>query len=611
MSNDIIPVVMAFDDHYASYGLTVLQSILNRSDRSFSFFILYEKIDEKWISISHKLFDTSRSSIKFINVTSYFKHYTLPLTRYFTRTIYYRLAIPKIFKDYNKVIYLDADVIVKKDLGILLDKMNNHKAIGATRDILQKVARSTQNKVSSELGYLLQSEYEQKILGMNDPDSYFQSGVLIFNIPCISDKKITQCFQKLNQSFNLPDQDILNSVFKKDVHFFNAHWNMVSIPPEWGPNLAQSPYLPPQWRSEYSKAFKNPAIIHFPGSPKPWDNGSSRPYMEHFNATATYIENAITLNSVSLPEKILQQDSNSPIAVVIAFDANYARYGFTVLQSILNTAPSHKKFAFFVLHENLNESAISIGEKLFTKHQSTISFLDLSQEFLDIELPTRWHFARQTYYRLCIPYLFKNYNYVIYLDSDVIVRKDLSLILDEMDSNKAIGAARDIGYIAVRRMNHHSPDGCKGPHGENFGNMEVLDYLKQALKLEHPENYFQAGVLIFNIPRIEEKHIQQCLAMIPQNLWMQDQDILNSVFKDSLCLLNEKWNVLCSDESLNMSHDLPDQWKKYYHECREDPYIIHYAGSTKPWHAPNSDYASKFTQLLKKVNTSIHKITRF
>ncbi|GBQ07609.1 glycosyltransferase family 8 protein [Saccharibacter floricola] len=617
MSTETIPVVMAFDEKYATYGFTVLQSILNRSDRSFSFFVLYEEIDPTLIDKAHQLFDTRRSSIRFVDVKPYFENTDLIIPMYFTRTIYYRLAIPRIFKDLNKVIYLDSDVVVKDDLGRLLDAMDDQKSLGVVHDTLRKTSRVNNTNAPPDCGGQPQEEYERTNLGLSNPDHYFQSGVLVYNIPRINDEKVTQCFQKLQTPHWLPDQDILNAVFYGETHFLDERWNMVSTPSDWGPNLANSPFLPKQWAEDYGKAFNNPAIIHFPGDPKPWLGGPPRPYMEHFDATLAHVRAALIhaspaakiTTAASVPHSA--QFPSEPITVVVAFDSNYARYGFTVLRSVLNTAPLDQPFAFFVLHEGLNEHALDIGRKLFTTDRSSITFMDVSDEFSALDLPTRWHFARQTYYRLRIPSLFPDHRYVIYLDSDVIVRRDLSLLLKEMDDSKAIGAVRDVLRMSVRHMRHRSPHECRGPHGEDFGNMEELDYQKVALGLERPEDYFQAGVMIFNVPRITDAQMEQCLSMIPQNLWMQDQDILNAVFKDTLCLFDEHWNVLCGNEALSLARDLPEPWKKRYFETRQDPHIIHYGGGLKPWIDPDGDYASAFTQVFDQVNTAIRKLTKF
>ncbi|CAM9284767.1 unnamed protein product [Choristocarpus tenellus] len=113
---------------------------------------------------------------------------------------------------------------------------------------------------------------------------------------------------------------------------------------------------------------------------------------------------------------------------------------------------------------------------------------------------------------------------VLYLDADVIVRKDVCALWDSREPQSALAAVRDFGC----------PCGVQGYRDGVYHHGLASD------------SYFNAGVLIIDMHTFrEETERMRDLAFMftPDNLPLMDQDILNSVFHGRWTSLSAKWNV--------------------------------------------------------------------
>lgn len=74
---------------------------------------------------------------------------------------------------------------------------------------------------------------------------------------------------------------------------------------------------------------------------------------------------------------------------------------------------------------------------------------------------TRAHFSASTYARLFIPQLFREYEKVIFIDSDTVVKADLAALLNVELGTNLVAAVKDIvmeGFVKFGAMSE-SADG--------------------------------------------------------------------------------------------------------------------------------------------------------
>lgn len=156
---------------------------------------------------------------------------------------YYRLFISDYLpKEVEKIIYLDCDTVILKELISLYEINIENYLFGAILDM----------PFSTNLFYKNQFH-------LND-DRYFNSGVLLMNLQLIrSTEFLSKCILFIKNSFlkiNYWDQDVINIVASGRIKELAYQFNYYS-------------YL------FKFKTLHEPAIIHYTGSGKPWNNKSA------------------------------------------------------------------------------------------------------------------------------------------------------------------------------------------------------------------------------------------------------------------------------------------------------------------------------------------------
>jgi len=157
-------------------------------------------------------------------------------------TNYGRLLIPGFIKN-DSALYLDSDLIILIDILLL----NNY-------DFRNEVIAAT---FGCKITYSLDHSFFEKRLNWNSEMEYFNSGVLLFNIKKWRETGMDDKWKKLANKYpdelTSHDQTLLNAICEGSfAHLdpaFNKLWEPGSHVPE---NI-------------------NLAILHFSGSPKPWD----------------------------------------------------------------------------------------------------------------------------------------------------------------------------------------------------------------------------------------------------------------------------------------------------------------------------------------------------
>ncbi|WP_268246947.1 glycosyltransferase family 8 protein [Kushneria pakistanensis] len=247
---------MASDNKYAPWLGILIMSIINKShDKQLRFHIIDGGISETNRNKITSLSDSQ--SIEFCWYQPDANRYEgLPIERYGLAS-YYRMSLGTILpSDISRVIYLDCDMMATRDIATLYQKDLGHHIIGAVEDI---------SAPRLELGFA--------------PHEYFNSGSIVMDLTRWREEGIEQQLFSVMQThagnIKYPDQDALNIVFQSRWQRLPLEWNFQpgiwrrSEKKQYGPVGTTS--------SDYKKALKNPAIIHFLARRKPWRYGCIHP----------------------------------------------------------------------------------------------------------------------------------------------------------------------------------------------------------------------------------------------------------------------------------------------------------------------------------------------
>ncbi|HDR1077990.1 TPA: glycosyltransferase family 8 protein, partial [Pasteurella multocida] len=204
---------------------------------------------------------------------------------------------------------------------------------------------------------------------------------------------------------------------------------------------------------------------------------------------------------------------------------------------------------------------IAVNEKEFESFPVQISYISLA-----------------TYARLkAAEYLPDNLNKIIYLDVDVLVFNSLEMLWN-VDVNNFLTAACYDSFIENEKSEH-----------------------KKSISMSDKEYYFNAGVMLFNLDEWRKMDVfsraLDLLAMYPNQMIYQDQDILNILFRNKVCYLDCRFNFMPNQLERIKQYHKGKLSNLHSLEKTTMPVVIsHYCGPEKAWHADCKHFNVYFYQ---------------
>lgn len=175
------------------------------------------------------------------------------------------------------------------------------------------------------------------------------------------------------------------------------------------------------------------------------------------------------------------------------------------------------------------------------------------------------YFTLTIYFRLFIADMFPEYDKCIYVDSDIVVPRDIAELYHLELGEHLLGACRDYSIMGVE---------------------ELVYYITEAVGVDK-EEYINSGVLLMNLKKMREealatkfldfmhKYHFDCIA--------PDQDYLNAMCNGRILYLDSCWDAM------------PTAGK----EPLKAPKLIHYNLFNKPWCYDHIAYGEYFGHMRK------------
>lgn len=258
-----IPIFYASDEKYMPYLGVALASLKACKSWEYHYHIhvLYTGGLNGYSKMIKEM-EEENFTISFIDVTSEIERLRdcMICRDYYTPAIYYRLLIPELFPQYDKVLYMDCDTVALADVAELYNVDVQDNYIGAVAD----------QAVAAVPAFM---EYTKNALGILG-EKYFNSGVIVMNLKAFREVKFYEKFAKTLRSYNFtiaPDQDVLNLICKDKVCYLDGGWNKMPIAGE-------------------DKCA--PKLIHYNLTMKPWhyDGVLYEEYFWHFAARTRFLD---------------------------------------------------------------------------------------------------------------------------------------------------------------------------------------------------------------------------------------------------------------------------------------------------------------------------------
>jgi lipopolysaccharide biosynthesis glycosyltransferase len=278
---DAVAVMLATNNNYAPYCGVMLQSIIENANpaRNYDLVIISRDIDEKYKKLIESM-ARQNISIRVIYTHEYVNEALFEafvIHGHFSIEAYFRFFIPQLFEKYEKVLYLDCDMVVLHDIADLYAEDIGDNWWGVTHD--NNISVLCFDTEACEYKYFI--PYLKNTLKIDSPFSYFQNGVMIWNIKqCIKDNVFDKMMDRLVKIGDPQwvDQDVMNSVANgENIFWISNYWNV--------------PWYFPLFFSRYKERIAaydtvihqlgNPFIIHYAGVIKPWIE-PNRPNAHYF-----------------------------------------------------------------------------------------------------------------------------------------------------------------------------------------------------------------------------------------------------------------------------------------------------------------------------------------
>ena len=218
-----IPIFFSTDDNYIPYLDVAVRSLIANASQDYEYriVVLNTGLNEENVKMV-MLNEKEGFKIDFVDISkevqsikSRFKN-----VYHFSVVTYYRLFIASLFPQYDKIIYLDCDLVVLGDVSELYSVELGKNILGAAPEEFVQNTKEFR-------------EYASEALGV-DPDGYVNAGVLLMNLEEFRRCRIEEKFVELITYYDFdlldPDQAYLNYLCLGKIHILPNGWNKEPMP---------------------------------------------------------------------------------------------------------------------------------------------------------------------------------------------------------------------------------------------------------------------------------------------------------------------------------------------------------------------------------------------
>ena len=237
-------LIIAINEKYIEPAKTMLYSLACQQKEELIIYLLQSSIcKEKLEELDNFIHRKCHGKLNVICIDKDI-FTNVPINKWWTEETYYRLiAFELLPKDVERVLWLDADIIVKGNVSELYRQpFDKNYAVVCAEDTKKNHLR----------------------LGLSDEHRYFNAGVMLFNFEAIrrdfTVQDVFECIEQHREHLDALDQDVLNVLFENRVKYVDASvYNNETL----GFSILN--------RKKMTELKDTARIIHYIGSMKPWN----------------------------------------------------------------------------------------------------------------------------------------------------------------------------------------------------------------------------------------------------------------------------------------------------------------------------------------------------
>ena len=250
-----VPIVFAFDNNLVFPACICLSSLMMSAKETtfYDIFILYpasDGLERKEIDRVQEFYPNCR--IQYIAVDDTFTEAFE--IRGITTPAYYRLLIPELIPQYDKILYSDVDVIFRSDLYDIYSSTDMQGCLLAGVNSLSHLVPAYAKYYTEQL--------------KRNPRSIVYSGNLIFNGKQMREEHTTEkLIEHRGQKYMFQDMDILNVVCEGRIKFLSPCFCLSTFIAEQA--IYGKEKLTEIWTDQEIATALSSGIVHYNGQ-KPW-----------------------------------------------------------------------------------------------------------------------------------------------------------------------------------------------------------------------------------------------------------------------------------------------------------------------------------------------------
>lgn len=259
--NREIPIFFSCNDAYIPFLDIAVRSLIDHASKEYQYKIIVLNTGLKTENMAKiKLHENENTQIVFANIKKHIAKIENNLrdVYHFSLASYYRLFIESLFPQYDRVIYLDCDIVVLGDISKLYFTDLKGNYLGGV--VEQFIVRTPEFRT-----------YVSKAIGI-EAEYYINSGILLMDLAKFRENQIEKKFIEILCKYNFasicPDQDYINFLCQNKILYLDVSWNCEPIP----------------------GLCEKPNIIHYALYKKPWqyDDVYNGHYFHEYVATSQF-----------------------------------------------------------------------------------------------------------------------------------------------------------------------------------------------------------------------------------------------------------------------------------------------------------------------------------
>lgn len=271
------------------------------------------------------------------------------------------------------------------------------------------------------------------------------------------------------------------------------------------------------------------------------------------------------------------------INILVTLDQNYILPLRVLLLSLFeNNADS--RFSVYMVYSGIPASELGELRAMTRRFGSELIPIEIN-DMLFKDAPVVSHYTQAMYYRLLAhEVLPRRLDRILYLDPDILVINPIDALY-----------ATDVGGYLCAAASH------------TFLTAVTKHINKLRLSGSDADGYYNSGVLLMNLTRqrerIRREDIFQYIEENRSKLILPDQDVLNALYGDEICPLDD--SLYNFDARKSKTYFVASSGLKDVNWVMRNTVLLHFCGKQKPW---KKGYQNRFGILYRHYMTKAERL---